>query len=39
MHDGYVIVCRFGVGAIKEVSKGGRRKNAAGNISRNHVVT
>jgi hypothetical protein len=26
MYDRYVIVCRFGEGAIKEQSKGGRRK-------------
>jgi hypothetical protein len=26
MHDRYVIVCRFGEDAIKEESKGGKRK-------------
>jgi hypothetical protein len=27
MHDRYVIVCRFVEGAIKEESKGGKRKD------------
>ena len=29
MHDGYIIVCRFVEGAIKEESKGGRRKECS----------
>jgi hypothetical protein len=38
MRDRYVIVCRFGEGAVEEESKGGKRKNATGNRSRNHMV-